>query len=142
MLLPYPTPFSMPFLKFSGYFLLENVYFCRDRVNILRVMPTLIPMGARFPDLGDVTQKGASSKCMTLCKIPATHKFCILVISKMHSKLRCDTRKISPWTITLSNFSYDQNSTILICTKSLLDIWYLSFQKNPYICMHNLNKGR
>ena len=34
MLPPIPTSFCMPFLKFSGNFLLENVYFCRDRVNI------------------------------------------------------------------------------------------------------------
>ena len=34
----------------------------------------------------------------------ATQKiFCIAVISKMHSKLRCDTRKIIPWNIMLKH---------------------------------------
>ena len=64
ILLPHPTQFSMPFLKSSGYSLSENVYFCRGRVNIFKVMATLILIRAQFPNLGDVTQKGASSKRM------------------------------------------------------------------------------
>ena len=58
MLPPHPTSFLMPFLESSGNFLSENIYFCRGRVNIFKVMTTLILKGAQFSDLGGVTKKG------------------------------------------------------------------------------------
>ena len=71
MLPPHPTLFCMPFLKSSGNFLLENVYFCRDTVNIFKIKTTSILIGARFLDLGGVTQKGASSKHTAISQIPS-----------------------------------------------------------------------
>ena len=46
--------------------------------------------------------------CTLLWKKTATQKiFCIAVISKMHSKLRCDTRKIIPWWYSSAELEQD-----------------------------------
>ena len=73
MLTLHRTSILMPYLKSSGNFLLENVWFGKDRVNILQVMSTYILIDAQFLDLGGVTQKGASSK----------HTAIIIVISAL-----------------------------------------------------------
>ena len=65
----HPTSFILPFLDSSGYFLSENIYFCRGRVHIYLVMTIYVLIGARFSDLGGVTHRGASSKRMAIAEI-------------------------------------------------------------------------
>ena len=59
--------------------------------------------------------------CTLLWKKTATQKiFCIAVISKMHSKLLCDTRKIIPWAPFFHCIFYPQSNLKLTLPPTLL----------------------
>ena len=71
--------------------------------------------------------------CTLLWKKTATQKlFCIAVISKMHSKLKCDTRKIIPWV---------QHLKFVNCFRHIT-VWKNNPLSPSYALFHRMQIGR